>query len=112
MEKVTKPTISELDIQKQILTWLKLNGIFAFRVNTMGVPLPNGKFRPSPMKGIPDIIGVLPGGRALFIEVKRPGGKTSKEQDEFLAVADIAGAEVLVAESLEYVIRNLTDKCL
>ncbi|OQA61445.1 MAG: VRR-NUC domain protein [Candidatus Atribacteria bacterium ADurb.Bin276] len=52
-------------------------------------------------KGIPDIIGVLPGGKALLIEIKRIGGKVSEEQKSFLENAKALGAKAFVARSVE-----------
>jgi len=42
--------------------------------------------------GCPDILGYLKGGRFLCIEVKRPGGKASRLQEQFLDRAKAAGA--------------------
>lgn len=68
--------------------------------------------------GWPDIMGILPDGRALFCEVKRPGvycgnariqkpGTLSKDQVAFLAKAEAAGAVCLVAWSLSDLITVL-----
>jgi hypothetical protein len=91
----------ESDIQFAILQYLSLKRIFAFRVNNMGVPLPNGGFRPSPNLGVPDIIGIIPQkgklwGIPLFIEVKSSTGKTSDNQEAFLLRADEAGGLCIV----------------
>lgn len=51
------------------------------------------------MKGVPDISGILPGGRALFIEVKKPKGYASPHQKEFLTNASRAGALAFIARS-------------
>lgn len=55
-------------------------------------------------KGMPDICGVLLGGKSLFIEVKRPGGKLEPHQDQrlghFRAIGAIAGMATSVAEAL------------
>lgn len=55
-------------------------------------------------KGMPDICGVLIGGKALFIEVKRPGGKLDPLQFErlgrFRAIGAIAGMATSVEEAL------------
>lgn len=71
----------------------------------MAVPLPGGKFRRFVgLRGVADILGVLQTGRFLAVEVKRPGGKTSQEQDRFLdRVASLGGVACCVSsvEELE-----------
>jgi hypothetical protein len=54
-------------------------------------------------KGSSDIIGVLPGGRALFIEVKQKAGRLTEPQKEFLARAHMSGALAFEARSVEEV---------
>ena len=79
--------MKESDIKKQIRNILRL----------LKVPHRNvvqGQFSDH---GISDLIGVIPGsGRALFIEVKRPGHrkdtKTYLAQHDFLAEMNAAGA--------------------
>jgi hypothetical protein len=44
------------------------------------------------MPGMSDICGVLKGGRAIFLEVKRPGQKPTRLQEQFLGRARLAGA--------------------
>jgi hypothetical protein len=55
--------------------------------------------------GFPDLVGVLPGGRALFVEVKALRGKPSPDQINFLEQARNSGACAGVARSIEDVIR-------
>lgn len=93
---------TETEIQKAILQYLKSMGIFAWRNNTFHVAGRKGVA----MKGVPDIIGVLGDGRALFIEVKTPEamkkkGGLSKDQKKFLAEAIKRGALAFVATSVE-----------
>jgi len=52
-------------------------------------------------KGFSDIMAVFPSGRVGFIEVKSAKGKTSPEQDEFLARMRDLGALAGVAHSVE-----------
>lgn len=59
------------------------------------------------IKGMPDIAGWCPDGRALFIEVKIPGKKPTREQANFLKNASAAGCVAFVAYSIDDVIRNL-----
>ena len=72
-----KPKLTEKQIENSILQWLNLNGIFAFKINTTGIYDPTKNvFRSIQnkyiQKGCADILGVLPGGRFLAIEVKTP----------------------------------------
>ena len=60
-------------------------------------------------KGIPDLLGVLPGGRAMLIEVKTPTGRVSPEQEDFLARAREAGAVAFVARSPRDLILGLRE---
>jgi len=53
------------------------------------------------MPGWPDISGVLPGGRAFFVEVKSLRGRLSHAQLACHARLREAGAVVVVARSLE-----------
>ncbi len=51
--------------------------------------------------GQPDIMGMLKGGRLLAVEVKRPSGKVTPEQAEFLAKASTNGGCAFVARSID-----------
>lgn len=57
--------------------------------------------------GIPDIIGTLPGGQALYVEVKRPGGKVRPEQQTFLDRHSKAGAVCMVVNESKGLIIGL-----
>jgi len=81
----------EKDIQRTILDYLTMRGIFHWRNNT-GALRSDDRFVRFGFRGSSDIIGVLPGGRALFIEVKRKVGRLTEAQKEFLAHAQMAGA--------------------
>lgn len=103
---------TEAGIQKAILDYLKLKGHFAIRVNTQGVPMWNEGnrlkgFRPSPMKGVADILGVKKGGQFFAIEVKKKGNKPSPEQLKFLADVEKRGGIAMVAYNLEEVTKLL-----
>lgn len=69
-------SITEKQIENQILTYLKNKRIFAFKVQSVGVFDPSKRvFRKKPtdhINGVSDILGCLPDGRMLSIEVKRP----------------------------------------
>lgn len=55
--------------------------------------------------GFSDLFGVLPGGRALFVEVKGPKGKPSEAQVRFLETVRRVGCLAGVAKSMEDVIK-------
>ncbi len=93
----------ERDVQKSILAFLALRGILAWRQNTGSVVREyRGKSRliRFGMSGMPDILGCLPGGRLLAIEVKRPGNKPTDEQFATLANLTKAGALAFWASSV------------
>jgi hypothetical protein len=97
------PRPRESAIQRNILEWLSWRGVRVFRVNQQGVPLHDGRkgFRPGPTRGVSDILGLLPGGaRFLAIEVKRPGGKPTPQQQAFLDWVNEGGGVGIVASSI------------
>lgn len=87
----------ESDITKQIRSYLNLMGI------------PHWKIWQGAMsfKGISDIIGVLPDGKFLAIEVKRPGRKPTERQKQFLEQVKAAGGVAFVAYNVEDVAKKL-----
>ena len=101
-----KPPLESV-IQAQIMEYLLFKGYFVWRANNApifdakrGAFRKAGKYAP---KGLPDIGGVLNDGRAFFIEVKRPGGKVSPDQQAFLDRANGLGALAFVAYSVDEV---------
>jgi len=91
------PALREKDITLAIRDFLKVRGVWHYKAwgGPMSAP------------GIPDIIGCLPGGRFIGIEVKRPGGELSSHQARVLANITDAGGLAIVAWSVEDVIRAL-----
>lgn len=74
--------------------------------------VPHRKVWGGPMsdKGIPDLIGTVPGsGRAFYCELKVPGNKPSDEQRAFLAEHAEAGALAFWAEDVKGVVRKLAE---
>lgn len=105
-------SITEAEVQSAILDWLNLKQIFNWRQNTMGVfcgkdNQGNARFRKAPTTGVSDILGVLPDGRFLAIECKRPGGKATSEQLEFINSVNNSGGLAFVADNLEIVINTI-----
>lgn len=95
------PNLKESDIQKSILDYLLLRGHIPVRFNNLPTWKKDGVFIPVRRKGIADILVCTKVGQFAAIEVKRPGGKTSPDQDEFLADIRSKGATGIVATSIE-----------
>lgn len=100
----------EKHIQKQILDYLHMQGYVAFKHRNVGIykkstgayiPLSYGE------KGISDILGITREGKFFAIEVKKPKGKVSKEQTEFIDKVNKSQGLAFVAYCIEDVIRHL-----
>ncbi|MDH4179704.1 MAG: VRR-NUC domain-containing protein [Armatimonadota bacterium] len=93
---------TEQETTRQILNYLERRQVFAWRNNT------GRRGRVSyGLKGSADIIGILPGGRFLAIEVKVPGKKPSEEQMVFLQRVAEKGGLAIIAYSVDDVITSL-----
>lgn len=76
----------EKDIQRACIEFLHLKKIFCWRNNTgafVGEYKGKTRFLRYGYPGSADILGMLPDGRFLAIEVKRPGNKLSDMQKVF-----------------------------
>jgi penicillin-binding protein-related factor A (putative recombinase) len=91
-------------IEKQILNWLKMKNVFAWKTKTVGTFDPTKKVfrKPSPFyrKGVSDIIALIEG-RLIAIEVKSKTGRVSQEQIEFLNQINARGGVGFIARSIE-----------
>ena len=91
---------SEKDITYAIRQTLKVFRIFHWKVwQGMGST-----------PGVPDIVGILPDGKFLGIEVKTENGKLSPHQENFLAAINAAGGIGFCARSVDDVIEKLNLK--
>jgi hypothetical protein len=100
--------INEKQIQKGILDYLALKrGVIAWRNNSGTAQVKMGQkeywVQLAP-KGTPDIIGYMSDGKFLGIEVKKPGGVVSKEQQDFLNDLNDKGGLGFVAYSIDDVV--------
>jgi hypothetical protein len=75
----------ESRVKAEVLKYLKLRQIKAWSNPSGAVRIRPGKFMSFGLKGSADILGCLPDGRFLAVEVKAPGGRLSPEQRQFLA---------------------------
>jgi hypothetical protein len=89
----------EKSIQKQILDLLALYGVEAVKIQN---GMPGGRYSVG-KKATPDIMGCLPGGRHLAIEVKKPGGVATNEQLERVDRLVTMGAVAFVTDSVDEV---------
>lgn len=88
----------ESEIQTQCIDFLKRHNITHWRVALGGVRH-GGVRKANPMKGMPDICGVLrqsTPGRFFGIELKTKTGKLSKDQSHWLKILKESGAAVEV----------------
>ena len=104
------PAPLEANIQSLILDYLPNDrrvGMF-WRQNTGGAALPGKggtrQFVKFGARGVSDILGVLVGGRALAIEVKRPGKKPTDHQQKFIDAVNATGGLAFVATSVRDVV--------
>lgn len=101
-----KPVTESL-IQKRILNYLnRQDWCVVWRNHNQGPKGTSGRMANQTKLGVSDIIGYFTKGigmtgTAIFIEVKKPDGKISDDQKDFLAEAKKNGCEAFVARSLE-----------
>ena len=110
----------EGDLIKEALEELTIRGIPAVRINTRVVTgkYPNGKplfFRAcyradGKTRGVPDILGCLPGGKVLAAEAKMGKGKASPEQQEFLDAIRRVGGVAVVFHSVEELVDAIEEE--
>jgi hypothetical protein len=110
--------MTEKEVENQILDWLKSVGIMAWKNQSVGIfdqkrgiyRKPNNKHH---IKGTSDILGVMPNGQFLSIEVKAPLKNprsderlfvlASPEQQDFILRVCKSGGLAFVADRLEVV---------
>jgi len=91
--------MTESEIRDKIYEFLKKKGIMCWKDKQMIKQ--GGRGFPKFQKGLPDLMGILSDGTFLGIEVKKPGGKVSPEQIEFINQANEKGAMCFIAYDLE-----------
>lgn len=98
-------------IEKSILEYLSLKGVFAWKNKNGATYDPTRKAfrRNTTLKGIADILGILPCGTFLAIEVKRDKQYPTKEQKEFLINVNRMDGIGFVARSVKDVQDRLID---
>lgn len=103
------PVPLEHEIQNSIIDYLRMRQWYVLRLNAGAAVIeqPNGSRRVirGVPAGVPDLLALKQGERALFIEVKRPGRKPTDRQYEAMHELVSHGASCLVATSVEDVRR-------
>lgn len=92
-------------VKNNILSWLKSKNIFVWPNDSVGIFDPvkkvyRKKHSQYHLKGVSDILGIYKG-LLLAIEVKSQKGKTSPEQEWFLAEVKARGGVSFVARSIQ-----------
>ena len=115
--KLTPVVPSEHDVQVSILALLRHHPKVAkaIRYNSGRFRLPGAPgerdrwFSANDCPGHSDIAGVLKGGRAFYLEVKKPGksSKPGDAQDTFLTEMAFAGALAAEVSSVDQVVKLL-----
>ena len=103
------PVPLEKDIQKAILDYLAAKHVWRRRLNSGGARLPgrNGKSQLVRFgaPGMPDILARSCRGHVVWIEVKRPDGKQSPEQEKWETESRAFGDIYILARCVEDVMR-------
>lgn len=99
-------------VEARIFAFLKNKDIFCWKNDSVGIFDPKNKIYRKNMNrnrfnGVSDILGILPDGRFLAIEVKKEGGKPTPDQIKFIAKILARGGVAFVADSVEEVERRL-----
>ena len=100
--------MKEQEVQKTILDYLKYQKIFCWKHNSSGIMKPNGQYIPAGLTGICDILGILPDGKFLGIEVKKDDrSRPTPNQCKFIANILANEGVAFIACSIEDVTNNL-----
>ena len=93
----------ESEIQKEIIHYLESKGYLVFRLNA-GKGRHNIRLAPP---GTPDLLCIMDHGRSIWIEVKQPGKEPTEVQNEMHYDLTVSGQAVIVAHSVNEVIKGL-----
>ena len=95
----------EGNIQRAIMQYLRYRKVACWRINVIGIPMGDGKYRPNPeMVGVADIHCIIPVkgiGASVHLEVKAPKKKQTEHQLEFQRKVETAGGYYFVVRSVE-----------
>ena len=93
--------MTEADIQRKMIVAVEKLGCLVIKIIRAN------------KSGIPDLLILVPGGKAIFVEVKKPGGKLSKLQDYYIQKLRLLGFTAFHSSEVQDVVsmvsRNLPD---
>ncbi len=103
--------ISEKLIEQTIIYALnKIDGIMCVKINMRAAKLANGGYAKMPigcLRGTPDLIVMGVGFASYWIEVKKPGGVQSPEQEQFEDNCRQLGVGYYICKSKEEALATL-----
>ena len=98
--RVARPKLTEADVTKTVVGWLRANGWTCIRLQSGLVDLPGGRKMRVGTKGLPDWI-VVKQTFAVFLELKAPGKKPSIDQEIWMECARQRQHRVMWADGYE-----------
>jgi len=105
-------------VKKSIAEYLKNLGVFFWYNSSVGVwdakrGYRRKNFSPYAINGVSDILGILPCGRFIAIEVKAPGVKRgTPNQDEFIRKINRNGGLAFYANSVAECEKKITNELM
>ena len=104
--KAKKIVTPEKYVEKMIFGYLKSKGVFCWKNDSVGIFNPVKKIymkstNPNRINGTSDILGCLPDGRFLAIEVKSSAGTVSDEQTKFIDRVNLLGGMAFIARTVQ-----------
>lgn len=100
------PAITERAVQSAIMQYLRLRGYYVLRLNAGALLDAQGRSVRMHPAGTPDLLAIKDG-RAVFVEVKRPGKMPTERQRLMMAELRTYGARCICATSVEELEREL-----
>ena len=80
--------VKEATIELILVNMVEARGGICLKITTPG------------RRGCPDRVAILPGGRVIWVEVKRPrGGRISPHQREYIRRFNVLGVEVAIVKT-------------
>ena len=87
----------EVDIENAFVDFAKTRGCLALKLVLLN------------LRGFPDRTVLCPGGRVIFFEFKKPGGKLSKNQEKWISTLSKLGFECHVSDDTRDACNRLDD---